>query len=94
MPQETTESWADASVLENEVKFFETNRASLRADHPDRFVVIKEERVVGAYETFEDAYKDGIRQLGNVPMLIRHVDQEDEVHTIPAFLYAWRNGAP
>jgi hypothetical protein len=93
MTEKSTERWDDASVLDLEVQFFDENRDDLRVQYPDQFVVIKGNQVLGGYSTFEAAYAAGIERIGNQPMLIRHVDEEDFVHFVPALMYGERHGS-
>jgi hypothetical protein len=95
MGEDPIESWDDATVLETELAYFEEHRAELRSSHPAKFVLIKGDKLLGAYATFEAAYEDGLRQIGNQAMLIRHVDDEGEfVHSVPALSYGGRGGSP
>lgn len=84
----------DASVLDDEVRYFEEHQVELRRRHPRKYVLIKGQELLGAYDSFEAAYESGLKTLGNKPMLIRHVDHEDVVHSVPAMMYhGGANGA-
>ena len=48
------------------------NRVSL-IDAEGKFVLIKGEELAGVYDSQEDAIREGYRQFGNVPFLVKKV---------------------
>ena len=48
-------------MLEREYKYFETIASQLAIDHPHKFAVIKEEQVLGIYDTMEQALEETAR---------------------------------
>lgn len=45
-------------MLEKEFKYFQDHRAELSKEHPDKFVVIKDETVLGFYDSELQAYTE------------------------------------
>ena len=46
-------------MLEKERKFFEQKKEQLIADHLGKFVLIKEEDLIGSFNTIEEAVTEG-----------------------------------
>lgn len=71
-------------MLEKERKFFADNRSELQTRYLDKIVVIKDEQVIGAFNTIEEALSEGARQFGLQPFLVRRVTDSEETINIPA----------
>jgi len=61
--------------LEQELKTYEENRASLLGTSEGKFVLISRDRILGAFDTEMDAIRQGYKELGNVPFLVKQVVQ-------------------
>ncbi len=59
--------------LEREREYYLAHRAELLEKYKDMFVLIKEDRLIGAYPDAEAAYAAGLSQFGGEPFLIRQV---------------------
>lgn len=71
-------------LLKKELKFFERNKSRLLKNYLGQFVLIKDNDLIGAYTTEEEAYKAGIEKFGNTPFLIKQVLKEEPTYAIPA----------
>jgi hypothetical protein len=71
-------------VLREELEFFEINRAKWLEEYRGKFALVKGKRLVGTFDTAENAYIEGIQQFGNVPFLIKQVVERDPVASFPA----------
>ena len=60
-------------ALELEIKAFEQRRAELERTYPSKFVVIKGDQLVGAWDTLDAAASEAVRRFGRGPYLIRQV---------------------
>lgn len=60
-----------AMPLEEEIQYFEKNKAELLAKHEGKFVVICGKDLLGAYDTFENAFNAGIKAFGDRQFLVR-----------------------
>lgn len=60
-------------MLSEELKTYEANLESLLGAHEGKFVLIHDDRVLGAFDSQMDAITGGYRQLGNVPFLVKQV---------------------
>ncbi|MBI3292432.1 MAG: hypothetical protein HYZ73_06450 [Elusimicrobia bacterium] len=66
--------------LEHEYQVFNQRRPELVSKGEHKFVVIKGDKILDIYTSYEDALKDGLRQFGNVPFLIKEIEREENVH--------------
>lgn len=72
-------------MLEKERKFFDRKKAELIDEHLGKFVLIKENELVGVFNTIEETLSEGARRFGLSPFLVRQVNNsvENEIN-IPA----------
>lgn len=71
---------ADDDIYKDEREFFESMRRYLLENyHKGKFALIKGKKLLGTFDTFENAYVAGFRELGNVPMYIKEVLEQDRV---------------
>ena len=72
--------------LKKELQYYSEQKAELLKHYKGQFALIKGKEVIGTYTTWDEALEDGIKKLGNVPFLIRQVQEEEEVVQSPALL--------
>lgn len=70
-------------ALEEELAFFERNKAEWLQHYRDKFALIKGQRLLGTFTTFQEAFEAGIRELGNQAFLIEKVTEQDEEVQLP-----------
>ena len=73
-----------AVLLDKELRYFEAQKAELLKHHENQFVLIKDEQLIGAFTTPQEAYQEGIQRLGNQPFLIKQVTKEEVTAFFPA----------
>jgi len=71
-------------ILAEERGFYQENRAALLQQHQGKFVLIKGRQLLGVFDSPEVAYGEGLKLLGNVPMLVIQVLPEQPVARFPA----------
>ena len=71
-------------MLDTERQFFEEHRDDLRQKYPGKFVVIKEQYLLGAFDTIQDALGAGAREFGISSFLVRRTDEVPSEISIPA----------
>ncbi len=71
-------------LLERELRFFESKKRELLSLYQGQFAVIKGERLVGTYTTFQEAFEAGVKEFGTAPFLIRQVVEKEQVLQYPA----------
>ena len=72
------------TTLSSQIAAYEKMRNLLETDYFGRWVVFHDEKMVGDYESFEEAADDAIRRFGRGPYLIRRVGEPPT--TLPASL--------
>lgn len=72
--------------LETELHHYESVKEELLRHHEGKYVLIIGNEQLGIFDHSEDAYRYGIEQRGNVPMLIKKIEREDRTETIPAMV--------
>ncbi len=71
--------------LETEIAAYEKMRDGLEAKYFGKWVVVRDEKLVGAYDDFQAAALDAISKFGRGPYLIREVGKTEPV-PMPASL--------
>lgn len=72
--------------LAKEIACFESQKKELEAHHFGKYVVIKDEKVIGTWDTMDAAATEAVRQFGRGPYLIRQIGAPRM--SIPASVYA------
>jgi hypothetical protein len=72
-------------MLEKERQYFSDHHAELLSQYSGKFVVVKNEELIGAFNTAEEALAEGARRFGLESFLVRQITpaQEKEIN-IPA----------
>lgn len=71
-------------VLAEERRFYAAQRESLLRAYEGKYVLIKGSELVGAFDTPNAAYEEGLRRFGNVAMLIVQVRRDQPTSQVPA----------
>ena len=65
-------------ILENEIKTYKKQKDALINKDKDRFALIKDNEIIDTFETKIDAIRHGYDRFGNVPFLVKKI-QEVEI---------------
>ena len=71
-------------MLETELAYFEAHKTELLKQYAEQFVLIKGDKLIGAYPAEAIAYAEGLKKFGNQPMLIKKVVKDQEAANVPA----------
>ena len=71
-------------MLDTERQYFAQNLPSLLQQYRGRFVVIRDEVVVGAFDTMDEALREGARRFGLQSFLARRVEESLPEMSFPA----------
>jgi len=66
-------------VLQVEWDYYHEIKENLLTHSEGMYVLIKDRKVLGIFNTTMEAYKVGLKKLGNVPMLIQQILKEDPI---------------
>ena len=78
---------ADIAVLRRELEAYEKMRKELLERYRGKVVAIKDGKVVGVYDSEEEAFKDVVEKYGLVPVLIKRVVEREKPEEIPSYTY-------
>ncbi len=71
-------------MLDAERQFYSENLAQWLGQYPGKFVLVKGQELIGAFDTAEEALAEGARRFGLEPFLVRRVQERQEEVNIPA----------
>ena len=64
-------------ALAKEIVTYESNFSALIGAHEGKFVLIHDDKILGAFDNQMDAITWGYKELGNVPFLVKQVIKID-----------------
>ncbi len=67
-----------AEPLEEELKTYEENKSELVKKANGKYVLIKGKTIVDIFESEQDAIKMGIGKFGNVPFLVKKIEEVEQ----------------
>ena len=70
-------SVSHATELETELNFFNQQRTRLLKDARGKFALVKDESLIGIFDSETAAIGHGYRTLGNVPFLVKKITEVD-----------------
>jgi hypothetical protein len=71
-------------TVEIERKWFDAHEAELLLLYLEKWVVVHQESLIGAFDCFSEAYREGLRMTQSEEIFICHVTETDEVFSAPA----------
>ena len=74
----------DPGALGTEIAYYKRVLRELLETAEGEFALIKGERLVATFETFEDAYRHGVRSFGDKPFLVRQIRRREPTFECPA----------
>jgi hypothetical protein len=63
-----------------ELQFFESNKGEIIKAHNGKFALVKGQKFYGAFDTPDNAYKEGIRLFGRDIFLVKRISAKEEAH--------------
>lgn len=73
-------------LLEKEIAFFEKKKSGLLETSRGKFVLIKDEKIIGTFESQKDALNKGFSEFGNQPFLVKKIEDIEEVQNFTSNL--------
>lgn len=67
-------------ALEQELALYAKMKPDLLKNHEGKFVLIRGEEFIGAYDSAENAYSEGVKRFGKEVFLVKKVTKEEEVY--------------
>lgn len=84
---EVWDTWAKPVTdndLKEELAFYAEKKAELLKTYEGKYALIKGRALLGVFDSPSAAYEEGVKRVGNVPMLIVRVQKEEPRAWIPA----------
>ena len=75
-----------AVALEVELRHFELKKQELLLHHEGKYALIVGEELLGVFDRQDEAYRAGVAQKGNVPMLIKRILKVEATESVPAMV--------
>ncbi|MEO6098305.1 MAG: DUF5678 domain-containing protein [Fibrobacteria bacterium] len=72
---------AQATMLDQEFKYFQENQVELVSKYNGKYLVIRDQNVVGAYDSRGEAYTAAVKQFPVGTFLIQHCLPGSESYT-------------
>ncbi len=60
-------------ILRKELETFEAQKSGLLGESRGKYALIKDDQVVGVFDTRQDAIRQGYERFGNVPFLVKQI---------------------
>ena len=73
---------ATTSPLAKELETYYAHQQELLQTAAGKYVVIKGTNILGIYDSATEAYGQTYQRLGNVPFLLRRVQEQEQVYVI------------
>jgi len=67
-------------ALEKELEYFQSVKSELLKNHKGKFALIKDDKFIGAFDSPDNAYAEGVKQFGQGIFLVRRISEVEEVH--------------
>ena len=61
------------ATLKEEIATYEGMRSDLELDHYGKWVIIRDKKLAGVYDSNEEAAEDAVKRFGRGPFLIKRV---------------------
>lgn len=61
--------------LERELQTYEEKKSELLSHSEGKYVLIKDTELVGVFDSYDDAIRQGYERLGNVAFLVKQVEE-------------------
>lgn len=71
-------------MLDHERRYFDEHLPEWLSRYPGKFVVIKNDEILGIFDSFDDALAEGARRLGLQSFLVRRIEPVQATVHIPA----------
>lgn len=71
---------ANLTQLKQELETFKKSRNKLLAEAKGQYALIKEDKIIGTFSSFDDALAEGYKKFGNKPFLVKEITDIEEVN--------------
>ncbi|HDY72893.1 MAG TPA: hypothetical protein ENH90_01920 [bacterium] len=76
----------EKDLLKEELETYETNKSKLIESSLGKFVLIKGKEIVNTFESEKDAINSGFEKFGNVPFLVKKIEEVEQTQNFTSNL--------
>jgi hypothetical protein len=73
------------AILDKEIETFEKNKSKLVEEHKDKYVLIKDDKIIDIFFDKRDAINRGYKEFPNKPFLVKKIEETSEVQNLVNF---------
>ena len=81
-------------VLQKELDYFQAHLEEWLNVYPGKIALVRDEELVGVFDTLDAALAEGVRRFGPTSFLLRRISREQPRHTILAASLGGRRADP
>lgn len=75
----------EKNPLEKELAWFEENRGRLFKEYPEKWVAVKGAQLLGIFNSFSEAFEEGVKRVGTTSLLVKQILEKDEIIHMPTY---------
>jgi|APCry1669189204_1035204.scaffolds.fasta_scaffold04741_4 hypothetical protein len=83
-----------SEYLQKDKEWFERNREELLKHHKSRWIAIHDQESIGIFDSFKEAYNQGVEKAGSEDITVRQITEKDEPIETSINLYLGLLDAP
>lgn len=72
-------------TLDKDLAWFEENRARLFKEHPEKWIAVKDGKVLAIGEDASTTFREGATAAGTVHIMLKQILEKDPVFKAPAY---------
>jgi hypothetical protein len=80
-------------ALEKELEFFERIKSDLLSKHSGKFALIRGEEFINAFDSPDNAYKEGVSRFGRESFLVKKISEKEEEYRNQALFLGLTNAS-
>ena len=77
-----------AGLLEKELEAYQAQKSELLGNSKGKFALVKNEQVIDVFDSQTDAIRQGYKQFGNVPFLVKKIEEIEVPENFTSHLLA------
>ncbi|MBF0459567.1 MAG: hypothetical protein HQK99_16880 [Nitrospirae bacterium] len=72
------------AILDIELSYFKENLDEWLKYYEGQHALIKENKLIKTFTTFDEAYDEGVRRFGRLPFLVKEIVKNEPPYGMPA----------
>ncbi|MCG6553077.1 MAG: hypothetical protein L7F77_12190 [Candidatus Magnetominusculus sp. LBB02] len=71
-------------MLDTELKYFKENLEEWLKYYEGQYALVKDDKLIKTFTTFEEAYDDGVKRFGRLSFLVKQIVKQEISYVLPA----------